>query len=126
MRDTVARVAATAPDLSLDGFPGILTLLKTRANTTPKARLECIITLPLGKRPQLVVCLKSPAMHIRVIWGNQFVTPSFVRPTPEDEKVLTFVREFRMDQLPATVVILQEWLTQSKVEVLREADMEAA
>ena len=73
-----------------------------------------------------MVCLKYPELHIRVIWGNKFVTPSFVRPTPEDEKVLTFVREFRLNQLPATVVILQEWLIQSKVEVLREADMEAA
>ena len=72
-----------------------------------------------------MVCLKSPELHIRVIWGNKFVTPSFVRPTPEDEKVLTFVRDIWLNKLPATVVILQEWLTQSEVEVLREAETEA-
>ena len=49
-----------------------------------------------------------------------------MRPTPEDEKVLTFARDIRLGQLPATVVILREWLNQSKVEVLRETEMEAA
>ena len=72
-----------------------------------------------------MACINDPELHIRVIWGNQFVTPSFVRPFPEDEEVFTFLMDIRLDQLPATVVILQKWLTQSEVEVLREADMEA-
>ena len=74
----------------------------------------------------MLVCLESPEMQIIVLWVTQFVTPSFVRLTPEDRKVLALVRDIRLGELPATVVMLPEWLTPSEVEVLLEANMEAA
>ena len=90
MSNTMAGVAATAPDPIMAGFPGVFTLLKSRANTNPQARLERLSTLKLGDRPTLLVCLNSPEPHIRVLWGGHFVTPSFVEPTPEDGNILAF------------------------------------
>ena len=37
--DTVAGVAATTPDLSVLGFPGVFTFLKAGAHTTPQVRI---------------------------------------------------------------------------------------
>ena len=61
--------------------------------------------MPLGKRPPLVVCLEAPEPHIHVIWGAQFVTPSFAQPTPEDGKFLAFARDIQLGLLPATMVV---------------------
>ena len=54
------------------------------------------------------------------------MTPSLTKPTPEDGRVLDFAWEIWMRKLPATVVLLQKWLTPRKVEVPRESEMEAA
>ena len=51
--------------------------------------------------------------------------PSFVKPTPEDGKVLAFARNICLGQLPAKVVVLLECIAPIKVEVPREAEMEA-
>ena len=79
--------------------------------------LERLATLPLGERPQLVVCLEDPEPHIRVLWVAQFVTLSFAQPTPEDGKVLAFARDIRLGLLPAKVVVKSEWLTPGEVTV---------
>ena len=71
-----------------------------------------------------MVCLESPETHIHVILGAQFVTPSFVQPTPEDEKVLAFTRGIRLGLLPDTVVVQPEWLIPADVAVPQAADME--
>ena len=86
-------VASTAPDPIVNSFPGIFALLGDGAHTTPHLRMERPTNFPLGERPLLVVCLEAPEPHIRVIWGAQFVTPSFSQPTPEDGEVLAFARE---------------------------------
>ena len=106
----MAGVAANVPDPSIPGFPGIFSLLEEGAHTTPRSRLERLVTLPLGERPPLEVCLEAPESHIRVIWGAQFVTPSFAQTTPEDGKVLVFARDICLGLLPATVVVRPEWL----------------
>ena len=54
----MAGVAATSPNPSILGLPGIFTLLEAGGNTTSQARLEKIATLLLGERPSLVVCLE--------------------------------------------------------------------
>ena len=118
-------VVATAPDPIISGFPGIFTLLEARANTTPQERLKRLANLPLGQRPPLVVCLNAPELHIRVIWGTQFVTLSFAQPTPEDEKVLAFARDIRLGMLPATVVVHPEWITSGEVAAPQATEMEA-
>ena len=86
----MARVVATAPNLSILGFPEVSTLLEAGAHTTPKAQLKRLATLQLEERPPLVVYLKDPEPHIRVLCGTQFVTLSFAQPIPEDRNVLAF------------------------------------
>ena len=78
----MAGVAANVPGPSIPGFPGIFSLLEEGAHPTPRSRLERLVTLPLGERPPLEVCLKAPEPHIRVLWGAQFVTPYFVLKHP--------------------------------------------
>ena len=73
-----------------------------------------------------MVCLEASEMQIRVLWGTQFITPSFVRPTLEAVKVLVFARNIGLGWLLAIVVILPEWLTPIEVEVLLENEMEVA
>ena len=51
------------------------------------------------------------------------MSPSFAKPTLEYGNVLAFVWDIMLGELPATVIILSEWLTPSKVDVTREADM---
>ena len=53
----MARVAATAPDPSMPGFPLMFTLLEAGANMNPQARLKILSTLLLGVRPPLALCL---------------------------------------------------------------------
>ena len=52
-----------------------------------------------------MVCLEAPEPHICLLWGAQFVTPSFSQPTPEDGKVPAFAGDIRLDLLPATVMV---------------------
>ena len=115
--ETMARVAATAPDHNVPGFPGIFALLEEGAHTTPRLRLERLTTLPLGDRSPLVVCLKAPDPHIRVLWGAQSATPSFANPTPEEKKILAFARDIRLGLLLVTVVVNPECLTPGEVTV---------
>ena len=73
-------VAATAPNPSVPGFPGIFTLLEYGANTTLKSLLESLATLLLEGSPPLMVCLEAPEPHIHVLWGDQLDIPSFAQP----------------------------------------------
>ena len=77
----MAGVSETAPNPSVPGFLGIFAILEDGALTTPCSQLEILATLPLGDKPPLVVCLEAPEPHIRVLWGAQLATPSFVQPT---------------------------------------------
>ena len=101
----MARLAVTTPNPSVPGFLGIFTLLEDGANTTPRSRIERLATFPLGERPPLMVCLEAPEPHIRVLWGAQFVTQSFAKLTPEDGKVLAFMRDISLGLHPDTVVV---------------------
>ena len=109
---------------SIPVFPDIFSLLEDGANTNPQSRMERLATLPLGERLPIVVCLEAPESHIRVIWGAQFVTPSFAQPTPEIRKVLAFARDIRLGLLPATVVVKPECLTLGEVNVPQASDLE--
>ena len=71
-----------------------------------------------------MVYVEAPEPHIRVLWGAQFVTPSFAQPTPEDGKVLAFSRDIRLGLLPTPVVVKLEWLTPGEVAVTQSAYME--
>lgn len=73
-----------------------------------------------------MVCIETPEPHIRGIWGTQYVTLSFARPTPEESKVLAFTRYFCMGHLSSTFKIDPAWLDLNKREVPQEAGMEAA
>ena len=55
-----------------------------------------------------------------MLWGNQFVTPYFTQPTPEDKKVLAFARDICLGLIPETVVVHLEWISPEEVVVLRE------
>ena len=44
---------------------------------------------------------------------------------PEDDKVPAFARDIQLGQLPATVVVLPEWLAPSEIEVPHTEEMEA-
>ena len=120
----MAGVVETAPGLALAGLPAIFSLLEEKQYTPSQTRLERIVTFPLGERPAVLVCLESPEPHIRMLLVTQFVTPSFTRPTSEDRKVITFARYIQLSQLPASVMVLPEWLEQSEVEVSQEEDIE--
>ena len=122
---TMAGVAATEPDPRIPGLLGIFTLLEDGANTTPRSRLKRLATLPMGESPPLVVCLESPEPNICLIWGDQFVTPSFAQPTPEDGKVLAFARDIRLGLLTATLVVHPKWPTSADVAVPQAEEMEA-
>ena len=49
-----------------------------------------------------MVYLEAPEPHIHVLWDTQFVTLSFSQPTPEDRKVLAFVRDIYLRLPPET------------------------
>ena len=79
--------------------------------------------MPLGERLPLVLCLKDPKPHIRVLWGAQVLTPYFAQPAPEDGKFLAFARNIRLGLLPATVVVQPEWFTAVDMVVPPAAEM---
>ena len=47
----------------------------------------------LEERPPLLACVEAPELHIRVLWGVEYVMPYLTNATPEDGKVLAFVKE---------------------------------
>ena len=55
--------------------------------------------------------LDVPEPHIRVLWGVQYVTPSFARATPEDGKVLAFTQDVHLGMLPVIVRVNHDWMT---------------
>ena len=56
-----------------------------------------------------------------MLWGAQFVTLYFAQPTPEDRKVLVFVRDICLGLLTATVMVQPEWVTAEYVAVPQAA-----
>ena len=69
-----------------------------------------------------MVCLEYPEPHIRMLWGTQFVNPSFVQPTGRS---LPSREDIRLGILPATVVVQPEWLSLEEVAVPRSTEMKA-
>ena len=66
--DTLAVLGASnKEDPALSAFPALFTLLKENQGTTPRLRIKRIATLPLTKRPLLLICLAPPMPHILVI-----------------------------------------------------------
>ena len=45
-----------------------------------------------------------------VLWGIQYVTPSFLRGVPEQGEILAFTQDIRQGNIPSTVEISPEWL----------------
>ena len=80
--------------------------------------------MTLGNRPPLVVCLEALEPYIRVIWGAQFMTPSFAQHTPEDVKVFALERDICLGLLPEIVVVKSAWLTLVEFAVSQVAEME--
>ena len=82
--------------------------------------------MPLGERPPLLAYVEAPELHICVLWGVEYVMPYFTHATPEDEKVLNFVRNFRKGQLSTTVKVLSEWLDIRNATALLEEELTRA
>ena len=62
--------------------------------------------------------VKTPYLHIRVLWGVEYVMPSFMQPTPEDGKVLALTRDVSQGQPPNTVNFNPNWLKVDAEDVL--------
>ena len=91
-----------------------------------RLRLEIIATLPLTDQTLLLIFLEIPEPHIPVLWGVQYVTPSFSQATPEDGTVLAFSRDSRLGILPATVEVNPDWLTMRDVSDPTIAEIDVA
>ena len=72
-----------------------------------------------------MVFLEALESHIRMLWGSQFVTPSFYQHTPEDGNVLAFLQDISLGLLPETVVVQMEWISSEELLVPRSTEMEA-
>ena len=53
----------------------------------------------LAEFPPLVICVETPMSHVRVLWGSNYVTPSFVRTIIEDKKVPAFAWDMKLREL---------------------------
>ena len=102
---TMAGVAATAPNPIISGLPGVFTLLEDGSNMNPQSQLKRLVTLQLGERPPLVVCLDAPEPQTRMLWGTQLLTLSFAQPILEEGKILSFARDILLGLLTVTVVV---------------------
>ena len=69
-RGTIAIIAAEPHrDTSPAALPSIFTLMEHRAGNSPHYRLKRLENLTLAEHPPLVVCVETPELHIRVLWG---------------------------------------------------------
>ena len=68
-------VAAKAPDPALAGFLAIFKILEAGLKTASKSRLKRIVTLTLGERPLVVVCLDSDALKKIVVANHKCKSP---------------------------------------------------
>ena len=107
--------ASGIEDPCLSIFPVLFTLIKEKQGMSLRLRLEIIATLPLTDQTLLLIFLEIPEPHIPVLWGIQYVIPSFSQATPEDGTVLAFSRDARLGILPATVEVNPDWLTMRDV-----------
>ena len=80
-------------------------MLEPKTGTTPSYRIKWLSTLLLVESPYLVVCVEMPNLHIRVLWGVEYVMTSFMHPTPKDGKVPTFSMEVKQGQLHTTIEV---------------------
>ena len=72
------------------------------------------------------IFLANPDLHIWILLGVQYVTPSFLHSTLEDRTVLTFSSEFRLRHLPATVEVNADWLTVQYAETPTITELDEA
>ena len=69
-----------------------------------------------------MVCLEDPEPQIRMLWGTQFVTPSFSQPTGRYSPLR---EDTRLGILLPMVVVQPEWLAPEEVAAPRVTEMEA-
>ena len=125
--ETLAALGALGlEDSCISAFPALFYLLEDKQGTSPRSRLELLMTLSLSERPFILICLATPEPHIRVLWGVQCVTPFFTNSTPEDRKVPAFSQYARLGILPKFVEVKPEWLTVQEVTAPTIADLDTA
>ena len=94
---------------AMAALPDIFVVLMGEVATL-RARLELLATLPLEERPPWMVPLKELEPHIQVLWGLQYVTPSYASANTEDGRLIAFVRDTRGGHLPMNTKISLEWI----------------
>ena len=108
--ESLAQHAADTTESELTAFPELYTLLDNNQGSMAQARFKRLSTLPLSKRPPLILCVERPNPHTPMLWGQQFVFPYFTHPTPEGRKILAFFLDIRNGQITDSIKIPAQWL----------------
>ena len=102
-------------------LPTINALLETTTVTTAKVHLEWLATFLIRERPPLIIFPDTPSPYIRLLWGTEFVDPSYLSPTQKYGKVLLFVIFVLDRKLLITIEVLVNYIKVGQVIVTNAA-----
>ena len=104
---------------SLAAYPAIFDLQDSTVTTT-SGKMNILASLPQYKMPALLIIVKEPTRHIRVLWGIEKLPFSYANRTALDCRIIAFSRNIFAGNTPPTIAIDEEWWEQEDLPVPTE------
>ena len=93
---------------SLAAYPAIFDL-QDDGGATRSERMNILESLPRQERPALLIIVKEPTRHIRVLWGIKKLSFSYANRTTLDSHIIAFSSNIVAGNTPPTIAIDDEW-----------------
>ena len=93
---------------SLAAYPAIFDLQESNITTTAEM-IDILASLPQHERPALLVIVKEPTRHIRVLWGIENPSYSYANKTALDGHIVAFSRDLVAGNTPPNISVNEEW-----------------
>ena len=93
---------------SLAAYPAIFDL-QDDGGASRSERMNILASLPRKERPDLLVIVKKPTHHIRVLWGTEKLPFSYSNRTALDGHIVAFSRDIVTGDTPPTIAINDDW-----------------
>ena len=71
--------------------------------------MNILASLPQQERPALLIIVKEPTRHIRVLWGIEKLPFSYANRTALDGRIFAFSRDIVSGNTPPTIATDKEW-----------------
>ena len=90
---------------ALTVYPVIFDLVKDKGNPSTALRMATLISIPLQERPDLLIIMDVPPLHLQFLWVINKLFFSYANKTVLDEHIVAFLYDAVAGPTPLTITI---------------------